>query len=123
MWAEKEVIDLSKAKEVPFAMLADTNSEVAKLYDTFDENDKLTLRGSFIIDPDGNVLSADVGTTPLGRNYDEILRKIRALQTIRESNGTQATPCCWVPGEAALQPSIQLVGNMAQAWTFKSYQG
>ncbi len=116
MWAEKEIVGLSKKPAIPFAMLSDTNSEVAKLYGSYDEDAKLTLRGSYIIDPDGMIQAAEVLAAPLGRSYDEILRRIKALQNIYESKGTQATPCNWKPGDKALEPGIQLVGKMGDAW-------
>ncbi len=116
MWADKEILGLSKSSNIPFPMLADTNAELAKEYGTYDEDAKLTLRGSFIIDPDGIVQVAEVLSAPLGRNYDEILRRVRALQMIRESKGTQAAPCEWQPGKNTIQPSLNLVGNMKDAW-------
>ncbi len=116
MWADKEIISLSKSDKVPFQMLADTNAEIAKQYDTYDEDQKLTLRGSFIIDPDGYVQSAEVLSASLGRSFDEVLRQIRALQIVRESKGTQAMPCEWQPGKNTISPSIDLVGNMEKAW-------
>ncbi len=116
MWADKEILGLSKKPAIPFAMLSDTNAEVAKLYGTYDEDDKLTLRGSFIIDPDGMIQAAEVLSAPLGRSYDEILRRIKALQDIRQSKGTQAMPCDWKPGDKAIEPGIELVGKMGDAW-------
>ncbi len=119
MWADKEILGLSKSAKIPFSMLQDTNSEVAKLYGTYDEDDKLTLRGSFIIDPDGYIQAAEVLSAPLGRSYDEILRRIKALQNIRESKGTQAMPCNWKPGDKPIEPGVQLVGKMGDAWQLK----
>ncbi len=119
MWADQEIKGLSKSANIPFAMLGDTNAEIAKVYGSYDEDAKLTLRGSFIIDPDGFIQSAEVLTAPLGRNFDESIRKIKALQNIRESKGTQAMPCNWQPGDKAITPGIELVGNMKEAWALK----
>ncbi len=116
MWADKEILGLSNSAKVPFPMLADTNAEVAKQYGTYDEDQKVTLRGSFIIDPDGNVQSVEVITPSVGRNFDEILRQIRALQMVAESKGTQAAPCGWQPGQNVIKPGIELVGNMKDGW-------
>ncbi len=119
MWADQEIKSLSKSANIPVTMLSDTNSEVAKIYETYEEDAKIILRGSFIIDPDGVIQAAEVLAGPLGRNFDEILRRIKALQNIRESKGTVAMPCEWKPGDKVIKPGIELVGNMKDAWELK----
>ncbi len=115
MWADKEIIELSKSDKIPFPMLADINAELAKLYTSYDKNKKVILRGSFIIDPDGILQAMEVTTTKVGRDFDEILRKIKAMQMFQETGHT--APCAWKPGQKGIAGSIELIGNMKEAWT------
>jgi NADH-dependent peroxiredoxin subunit C len=78
----------------PFKMLADHSTEVAYMYNLLDEESGIAGRGTYVIDPDGVVRSIEVTSGPLGRNSDELIRKIEALQFMRE-NPTQACPARW----------------------------
>ncbi len=115
MWADKEIIELSKTNKIPFPMLADTDAELAKLYATYDKERKVILRGSFIIDPEGILQAMEVTTTKIGRDFDEILRKIKAMQMFQSTGHT--APCAWKPGQKGIAGNIELVGNMKKVWT------
>jgi peroxiredoxin (alkyl hydroperoxide reductase subunit C) len=80
--------------DFPYKMLADHSTEIADLYNILDEESGIAGRGTFVIDPDGVLRSIEVTSGPLGRNSEELIRKIQALQFMRE-NPTQACPAKW----------------------------
>lgn len=115
MWDDNE---LSKMVEggIPFPMLSDPGGRIGTVYGVYDEDAGVEFRGRFLIDPDGIVQGYEVLTPPVGRNVNETLRQIQALQLVRESKGTEATPSGWRPGKATLKPGPELVGNVWKEW-------
>jgi len=118
MWNDNELSRMVD-KGVPFTMLSDGGGKVGKIYGVYDEDAGVETRGRFIIDPDGIVQGYEVLTPPVGRNIDETLRQVRALQLVRESKGTKATPSGWEPGKQTLSPGPKLVGNVWKEWNTK----
>lgn len=101
-------------KDFPYKMLADHSTEVAYNYNLLDEESGIAGRGTFVIDPDGIVRSIEVTSGPLGRNSEELIRKIEALQFMRE-NPTLACPARWSVWAKTLKPSIKIAGEVAEA--------
>jgi peroxiredoxin (alkyl hydroperoxide reductase subunit C) len=95
----------------PYKILSDHTTEVADIYGILDEETGISGRGTFIIDPDGVVKGIEVTSGPLGRNSEELIRKIEALQFMRE-NPTQACPAKWTPWAKTLTPSIKIAGEV-----------
>jgi len=100
-------------KDFPYKMLADHSTETAYNYNLLDEESGIAGRGTFVIDPDGIVRSIEVASGPLGRNSEELIRKIEALQFMRE-NPTLACPARWNKWDKTLTPSIKIAGEVAQ---------
>ncbi len=98
----------------PYKMLADHNLETAALYNILDEASGIAGRGTFIIDPEGIVRGIEVTSGPLGRNSEELLRKIEALQFMRSHPGN-ACPAKWTPGAKTLKPSIKIAWEVGEA--------
>ena len=71
----------------------------------------LSLRGTFIIDPDGVLKAMDVHDNSIGRNIEEIFRKLQASQYVREHKG-EVCPASWKPGVKTLKPGVDLVGKI-----------
>ncbi len=82
--------------KVSFPMLADTGHQVSKLFNVLVCDKGISLRGTFIIDPDGILRSAVVNDLPVGRSVDETLRTLQAFQS------GDLTGCEWKPGEKTL---------------------
>jgi len=82
--------------KVQFPMLADTNHELSRAYGVLIKEKGIALRGTFIVDPDGNLKSASINDLPVGRSVEETLRTLQALQT------GELTGCGWKPGEKTL---------------------
>ena len=100
-------------KNFPYKMLSDHSTEVAYNYNLLDEESGIAGRGTFVIDPDGVVRSIEVASGPLGRNSEELIRKIEALQFMR-ANPTQACPAKWAVWAKTLTPSIKIAGEVAE---------
>ncbi|MBT3323696.1 peroxiredoxin [archaeon] len=98
-------------KKINFPMLADPTGRVSKAYGTYIENEGLSLRGTFIIDPDGNVKASEIHDNSIGRSSKELIRKIQAAQFVRNSNG-KVCPASWMPGMETLSPGVDLIGKI-----------
>jgi len=97
--------------KVAYPMFADPTGELARALGVYLEDEGLALRGTFIIDPDGVLQSYEVNANNIGRSSDELLRKLRAAQFVREHDG-EVCPAKWQPGEKTLRPGIDLVGKI-----------
>lgn len=114
VWEEKEIKQMS-GKNMPFPMLSDLGGSIGKLYNVYDEEMCMNLRGTFLIDPEGVIQSADILAAGVGRNLDEILRRITAIQHV-QCTKTEVTPVNWTKGKQTLTPSPCLVGNVCNTW-------
>lgn len=94
-------------EKFPYIMLADHWLGVAEMYNILDEESGIAGRWTFIIDPDLVVRWIEVTSGPLGRNSDELIRKIEALQFMRNNPGT-ACPAKWAIWAKTLKPSIKI---------------
>ena len=104
--------DASEAiKKIEFPMLGDPLHTISKAYNVLRTNEGLSDRATIIIDPDGIVKSIEITDEPIGRNAQELVRKVQALKHARENPG-MACPANWKPGENTLKPGIDLVGKI-----------
>ena len=104
--------DASEAvKKVQYTMLADMRFELARAFSVMIEEAGQAYRGTFLIDPDGKVRVAEIHDNGIGRDAQELLRKVRAAQFIYEHPG-EVCPAKWRQGDATLKPSIDLVGKI-----------
>ena len=111
-WAHKVWADISPTiKNVKYPMLADPTGIVCKAYGVYIPEEGLADRGRFIIDPDGVVKSIEITDGPLGRNIEETLRQIKALQHMRANPGV-ACPAKWATGAKTLKPGADLAGKI-----------
>ncbi len=105
--------DHSKAiSTITYPMAADPTGALCRVFGTYIEGEGLSRRGSFIIDPDGKLVSIEIHDNSIGRNIEEILRKLQAAKFVRESGGAVVCPANWHPGEKTLKPGIDLVGKI-----------
>ena len=66
-------------------------------------------RGTFIVNPEGKIVAYEVSAGNVGRNAEELLRKVQALQFVA-AHGDEVCPAKWKPGSETLKPSLDLVG-------------
>jgi peroxiredoxin (alkyl hydroperoxide reductase subunit C) len=71
----------------------------------------LAYRGTFLVDPDGNIKLAEVQDNGIGRNADELVRKTRAALYVASHPG-EVCPAKWQPGDKTLKPGLNLVGKI-----------
>ncbi|OGZ32239.1 MAG: peroxiredoxin [Candidatus Niyogibacteria bacterium RIFCSPLOWO2_12_FULL_41_13] len=104
--------DVSPAiKKVKYPMLADPTGKLCQEFGTYIEEEGLSLRGSFIIDPDGILRAFEMNDNSIGRSAEELLRKLQAAKFVREHKG-QVCPASWTPGKKTLKPGLKLVGKI-----------
>jgi peroxiredoxin (alkyl hydroperoxide reductase subunit C) len=89
--------DNEDLRDLPFPMLADTKKELSQQLGILDKNEGVDLRATFVIDPDGIIRHVSVNDLSVGRNPQETLRILDALQT------DELCPCNWKPGEEVLK--------------------
>ncbi|MCG6550749.1 MAG: peroxiredoxin [Candidatus Magnetominusculus sp. LBB02] len=107
--------DEKSLADVKYPMGADRNTAISRLFGVYEECSGLDLRGSFIISPDGVLLNAEVNFYNLGRNMDELLRKLKANLYLAK-HGSEACPAKWnKEGDKTLTPGAGLVGKVAEA--------
>ena len=96
-------------KKIQYPMLADPTGALARDFDVMIEADGLAERGSFIVNPEGRIVAYEVIAGNVGRNADELLRRVQASQFVAE-HGDQVCPAKWQPGASTLKPSLDLAG-------------
>lgn len=89
-WFERDL------QEVNYPVIADTNHKVSKIFDVLKIDEGITYRGTFIIDQDGILRYKVVSDLSVGRNVEETLRVLQALQT------GELCPVEWKPGAQTL---------------------
>jgi NADH-dependent peroxiredoxin subunit C len=109
-WARTEKL----MENFKYKMLSDHGLLLSELYNILDEQSGIAGRGTFVIDPDGVCRSIEVASGPLGRNSDELIRKLEALKFMRE-NPAVACPAKWAPGARTLTPNIKIAGEVFEA--------
>lgn len=101
-------------QNVKYPMGADPKGTVSRMFGVYDENTGLALRGTFIINPEGVLASAEVNYYNVGRNADELLRKMEAFTYVWKKP-EEVCPAKWKPGEKTLKPSEEIVGKVYEA--------
>ena len=99
---------VGKAK---FPLVGDPTHQLTRMFDVHIEEEGLALRGTFIVDPDGLIKTAEVHDNSIARDMKETLRKLKAAQYVAKHPG-QVCPAKWNEGAKTLAPSIDLVGKI-----------
>ena len=100
-----------RIQKIQYPMLADPTHCLAKDFEVYIEADGVAERGSFIVNPEGKIVAYEVNAGNVGRNADELLRKVQACQFVAE-HGDEVCPAKWQPGAETLKPSLDLVGQL-----------
>jgi peroxiredoxin (alkyl hydroperoxide reductase subunit C) len=87
-------------RDLPYPMLADTKRELSQALGILHPTEGVPLRATFLVDPSGTIRWVNVNDLSVGRNVDEVLRVLDALQT------DELCPCNWRPGDATLEPAV-----------------
>jgi len=97
--------------KINYPMLSDTTGQVCRVFGTYIENEGLSLRGTFIINPDGILKTIEIHDNSIGRSAKEMVRKLEAAKFVREHDGN-VCPASWEPGKDTLKPGIDLIGKL-----------
>ncbi|MFI0472896.1 alkyl hydroperoxide reductase subunit C [Halomonas sp. HMF6819] len=97
--------------KLQYPMIADPTLKISRNFEVLIEEDGLAERGTFVVDPDGKVQIVEINAGNIGRNAEELLRKVKAAQYVRE-NPNEVCPAKWKEGEETLAPSLDLVGKI-----------
>lgn len=97
--------------KVKYTMIGDPTGTLSSNFEVLREGQGLADRGTFVVDPDGVIQAMEVTAEGIGRDADDLLRKIKAAQYVR-AHPDEVCPAKWKEGEATLAPSLDLVGKI-----------
>ncbi len=108
-WAWKNTpVEKGGIGNIQYPLVADITKSISRDYGVL-LNDSVALRGLFLIDKEGVVRHALINDLPLGRNVDEAIRLVDALQFTEEHG--DVCPANWHKGEEAMKPSAEGVAD------------
>ncbi|MEL4180925.1 alkyl hydroperoxide reductase subunit C [Roseateles sp. PN1] len=99
---------VGKAK---FPLIGDPTHQLTRAFGVHIEEAGLALRGTFVINPEGQIKTVEVHDNAIARDVKETLRKLKAAQYVAKNPG-QVCPAKWKEGEKTLTPSLDLVGKI-----------
>ena len=111
-WQQNE----KELASVKYPMGSDVKGDLARRFGVYDDSTGLALRGTFMINPDGKLMNAEVSFYNLGRNIDEMMRKFKAnLYMAKKTN--EVCPSKWKDeGDKTLvNPGAKMVGKVHEA--------
>jgi peroxiredoxin (alkyl hydroperoxide reductase subunit C) len=98
-------------KTIKYPMLADPTHALSRAFNVLIEDEGIAMRGTFLVNPEGVVKLFEVHDGGIGRNADELIRKVQAAQFVAAHPG-EVCPARWKPGAATLKPGVELVGKI-----------
>lgn len=98
-------------KKIKYTMLADPTGLLSREFGVMDEATGMAYRGTFVCDPAGLIKLVEIQDNAIGRNADELVRKIEGAQYVATHEG-EVCPAKWRKGKETLKPSIDLVGKI-----------
>ncbi len=98
-------------KKIQYPMIGDPTGTITRNFGVMIEEEGLALRGTFVINPEGQVKIIETHDLGIGRDAKELLRKVQAAQYVASHPG-EVCPAKWTPGDATLSPSLDLVGKI-----------
>ena len=98
-------------KKINYPMIGDPTGTITRNFDVMIEEEGLALRGTFVVNPEGEIKVAEIHDLGIGRDARELLRKVQAAQYVASHPG-EVCPAKWTPGAATLAPSLDLVDKI-----------
>lgn len=99
---------------VKYLMGADPTRALSHLFGVYDRVSGLSLRGTFVINPEGMLVSSEVNYYNVGRNAEELVRKVEANVHLM-AHPDEACPANWTKGGKTLKPNSAMVGKVYEA--------
>ncbi|MGF7148532.1 peroxiredoxin (alkyl hydroperoxide reductase subunit C) [Sphingomonas zeicaulis] len=97
--------------KIKYTMLGDPTGTITRNFDVMIEEAGLADRGTFVVDPEGNIQIVEITAGGIGRDATELLRKVKAAQYVASHPG-EVCPAKWQEGNETLAPSLDLVGKI-----------
>jgi peroxiredoxin (alkyl hydroperoxide reductase subunit C) len=97
--------------KVRYPLVGDPTGTLTRNFDVMIEEAGLALRGTFVINPKGQIKLCEIHDNGIGRDARELLRKVQAAQYV-DSHPGEVCPAKWTPGAKSLAPSLDLVGKI-----------
>ena len=97
--------------KIQYPMIGDPTGQITRNFGVMIEEAGLADRGTFVIDPEGKIQIVEINAGGVGRDAQELLRKVKAAQYVAAHPG-EVCPAKWKEGEATLSPSLDLVGKI-----------
>ncbi len=98
-------------RKIKYPMIGDPTGTITRNFDVMIEEEGLALRGTFVVNPKGEIKVIEIHDLGIGRDAAELLRKVKAAQYI-EAHPGEVCPAKWKEGDATLKPSLDLVGKI-----------
>ena len=100
---------------VKYPMGADPRGKLGRMFGVYDDNSGLCLSGTFIINPEGVLMNSEINFYNMGRNIDELMRKLKANIYLSKKKD-EGCPSKWKDdGDATLRPGPEMVGRVHEA--------
>ncbi|WP_424859446.1 MULTISPECIES: alkyl hydroperoxide reductase subunit C [unclassified Tepidimonas] len=99
---------VGKAK---FPLIGDPTHQLTRQFDVHIDEEGLALRGTFILNPEGVIKTAEIHDNAIARDVKETLRKLKAAKYVAEHPG-EVCPAKWNEGAKTIAPSLDLVGKI-----------
>ncbi|MCL2851399.1 MAG: alkyl hydroperoxide reductase subunit C [Firmicutes bacterium] len=98
-------------KKVKYPLVGDPTHAICNQFEVLIKEEGLALRGTFILNPQAEIVAYEVNALGIGRSAEDTLRKVQAAQFVAK-NGDQVCPANWKPGEKTLKPGLDLIGKI-----------
>jgi len=98
-------------RNIKFPMLADPTGFLTRALGVHIESEGLAYRGTFLVNPEGQIKIAEIHDNGIGRSSEELIRKVQAAQFVATHDG-EVCPAKWKPGSDTLKPGLDLVGKI-----------
>lgn len=97
--------------KINYTMIGDPTGEITRGFDVMREGVGLADRATFVVDPEGIIQAMEITAEGIGRDADDLVRKVKAAQYVASHPG-EVCPAKWQEGEETLAPSLDLVGKI-----------
>lgn len=98
-------------QKIKYPMIADPTGLLGKALGVYIESEGVDYRGTFVTDTDGLIKLVELNDNAIGRNAEELVRRIEAAQFVASHPG-DVCPAKWKKGAEVIQPSIDLIGKI-----------
>jgi NADH-dependent peroxiredoxin subunit C len=98
-------------RKVNYPLIGDPTGALTRNFEVMIEEEGLALRGTFVINPQGQIKLCEIHDNGIGRDASELLRKVKAAQHVAAHPG-EVCPAKWQQGAETLKPSLDLVGKI-----------